>query len=137
MNELKKAAPWLVVLVVIVGAAYFWFEQKKQAMHSELQAAVLAKQLEAARLPEVEVDVTVRKALVATGLVAQFKNLSGSVLPVNVRFERTGAKSKYLALTLDPKKVQEFGGMEGWSFAPGDKITVEQTGHKTKTWVVP
>jgi hypothetical protein len=108
-----------------------WSNHTVDTATKNLEKAVLEKQLEAARLPESQVQVTLRKALVTSGNVAGIKNTSGQVIAITAEIERpaSGLK-KGFSITLDPGQTREIGGLEGWAFAPGDKIRVSQPGHK-------
>lgn len=131
MNSLSKSLPWLIILAMIVGGAVVWSNYKVDTATKDFEKELLQKQLEAARLPEPNVQVTLRKGFVTTGNVAGFKNTSNQIIAITAELERLSSSlKKSFAITLDPGQVREMGGLEGWAFVPGDKIKISQPGHK-------
>jgi len=79
--------------------------------------------------PPVPVELTFRKALIGSGAVAQFKNNSGKLLSVEVKFSNpTFHTSKVFDFVLDPGKPLEIGHLEGWTMASGDTVEVSSSG---------
>lgn len=96
------------------------------------------RKIKAESLKEAEVQVTFRKALVSSGNVAGFKNLSGSSISIVVHIERPASdKQKAYEITLDPNQNREVGEMEGWAFVSGDEVTVSQPNHKSVKVIAP
>ena len=131
MSTYSKSLPWLVVFVLVAVVAVMWSNHSFKTAEKDLENVVLQKQLEQARLPEAQVQVSIRKAVVASGNVAAFKSTSSQVIGITAEVDRpnSGIK-KTFAITLDPGQTQELGGIEGWSFVPGDMIRISQPGHK-------
>lgn len=100
----------------------------------EVKAEASTK-LQAASLPEATVNVTFRKAIFSSGQVAVIANTSPAAISATFTASRpsTGV-SKSIDLTLDPNRPKEIGEREGWAFVAGDRVQVEQPGHKGRTF---
>lgn len=119
--------------VQILSAA----NQEKQKLQSEMDQEKAKLQVEAqqalqlANLPEAQVQVSFRKALLSDGSVARFKSSATSSIAISVEVKRPGTGvNKQFDLTLDPNNVKEIGDREGWAFVSGDSILITQPGHK-------
>ena len=92
------------------------------------ELAPLAKQ--ALTLP---VTITMRKALLGSGRVYQFRNTSSEDLPVTIRLSNpsfTAAKTFDRVLDSNGKNTAtEIGHLEGWTGAPGDVIQIRSGGY--------
>ncbi len=98
-------------------------------------AAAANEQIELANLPEAQVSVAFRKALLSSGNVVKIINTSTTSIAITAEIERTstGRKRAY-DLTLDANHAKEIGEFEGWAFVSGDVITIRQAGHKVLTF---
>ena len=95
------------------------------------------ERLKEANLPEVTVLAGFRKALMSSGSVAGFRNVSRSAVSLTVTALRpSSGQSKLFRLVVDSSTAKEIGEQEGWAFIAGDQLKVEQPGHKPKTWTV-
>lgn len=114
MSTYSKSLPWLVVVVLVAVVAFMWSNHSFKTAEKDLENVVLQKQLEQARLPEAQVQVSIRKAVVASGNVAAFKSTSSQVIGITAEVDRpnSGIK-KTFAITLDPGQTKELGGIEG------------------------
>lgn len=94
--------------------------------------------LQLANQAEIQVRVGFRKAMLKSGLVAGFTNLSSQSIAVSVNVQRgSSGQSRNFELTLDPGKPKEIGEREGWAFIPGDSLTVSQPDHKSLSVQIP
>lgn len=102
--------------------------------YQELEASA-SQQIEMASLPEAQVRISFRKALLSSGNVAKITNIATGSIAVTAEVERpsTGRKKAY-ELTLDTNQYKEIGELEGWAFVSGDVITIRQAGHKVLTF---
>ncbi|HEX5125282.1 MAG TPA: hypothetical protein VFW00_00945, partial [Rhodocyclaceae bacterium] len=87
--------------------------------------------IQLANQPEIPIRVFFRKAIMSSGNVAGFNNMSGQTIAVTINVNRATGQSRSFDLTLDPGITKEIGEREGWAFIPGDTITVAQAGHKS------
>ena len=82
--------------------------------------------------PALPIEVGYRKALLARGLVATFKNDSNRNLSILATFENpTMHQKKSFRLDLAPGGSSEFGHLEGWNFESGDLITLEHNDYSS------
>ena len=167
MDRVMKFAPWLLSAVLAIFLALNWqhsraaLEQKDAEVQSLKQqynklvseantkieeANVKVKQLaddankkiEIASQREVQVRVSFRKALLSSGNVAAFTNLSGQTIAITADVERPASGQKRsFAITIDPGKTKEIGEREGWAFVPGDTVKVGQPDHKGLVFTAP
>jgi dsDNA-specific endonuclease/ATPase MutS2 len=101
-------------------------DQEKTKLQEEAQQA-----LQLANMPEVQVQVSFRKAITGSGSVAVFRSTASSPIAISVEVKRSEAgSSKKFDLTIDPNRVQEIGHREGWAVISGDLIQISQSGHK-------
>jgi hypothetical protein len=101
-------------------------------------AADADKRIEQANLPEAQVRVTFRKAVVASGHVAVFSNMSGQPVSITADILKPGtSQSRRMSITLDPGRKKEVGELEGWAFVAGDTVTISQTDHKSVAFTAP
>ncbi len=87
---------------------------------------------------EVPVAVSYRSGLLANGLVATFKNISGSAIAVTAEIVRpsTGRRQAF-ELVINGGGIREIGELEGWAFVSGDIVTVSQGGSGPKSVRIP
>ncbi len=131
MNFYTKVALWIIGAAACVLVAATWTNHRIESAQKDLENAALKRKLEQARLPEVQVQVSMRKGLIASGNVAGFRNTSDQIIAITAEVERpTSGLKKAFAITLDPHQTKELGGLEGWEFVPGDTIHITQAGHK-------
>jgi hypothetical protein len=82
--------------------------------------------------PAMPIEVNYRKAMLANGLVAIFKNDSTRNLSVLATFENpTLHQKKSFRVDLGPGGSKEVGHLEGWNFESGDLITLEHNDYST------
>ena len=163
MNINSRAIPWFLaaVLAIIVGLMWFAMERKDAALadsrekynqliseanqklsdankrYNEL-ATDANQKLRTASQPEVEVQVSFRKALINSGNVSMLKNISGRSIAIAVEAKRPSTgKSKKFDLTLDASQMKEIGEIEGWAFISGDTLRISQPEHKELVFKAP
>ena len=89
--------------------------------------------VEAASKPDTTVSVTFRKAILASGLVAGFRNTSKGPIEIGVTAVRPSTRQeRQYRMVLDAQQAKEIGEREGWAFLPGDTVLVTQPEHKPK-----
>lgn len=164
---MNKAIPWIFSVILACALGVTWFamhtqlEQKDAELfglrdkcralaieadqrldlankrYNELVADANQK-IHAANQPEVEIQISFRKALLSSGNVAILRNFSGQTIAITVAIERpSSGQNKGYELTLDPNQIKEIGGQEGWAFISGDTIKVSQSAHKGSTFTAP
>jgi hypothetical protein len=88
--------------------------------------------------PALPVEVGFRKALLANGLVAIFRNISFRELSILATFTNpTMKETKTFRLDLAPNSPKQFGHLEGWNFESGDIITLRHNDYQTWTGTFP
>ena len=98
----------------------------------------IPKQKNIVEKPAMPIEVNYRKALLASGLVAEFKNDSTRNLSVVATFENpTLHQPKSFRIDLNPGSTKEVGHLEGWNFSSGDLITLEHNDYKTEKVKLP
>lgn len=167
MALVKKYAPWALTVTMLIMLLFAWqyFRTELQKMDSELtslksqynQLVVTSnaklqevnekyqklvdetnQKIQLASLPEVQVSVSFRKALLNAGNVAMIKNNSGQTIAISVEISRPASyQSRRFDLTLDHGRSKEIGAIEGWAFVPGDIVTIQQAGHKEVVFAAP
>ena len=167
MNNAIRFAPWLLTAAIAAAFGLTWqkmnaqIEQKNSEL-SELQAkynqlvseanqklqeanqrnanlaAEANEKLRLAQQPEVDVQISFRKALMSSGNVVGVKNTAGNAIAITAEVSRpsSGAKRTF-ELTIDPGQTTEIGEREGWAFISGDKIQISQSEHKSLTFTSP
>ena len=88
--------------------------------------------------PDMPVVVTKRESFLGQGLVAQFNNQTSSQLTVNLVFEnKKRNQRKEGSINIPANEMVEIGWLEGWTFEPGETVTISHPNYKTKTWFIP
>ena len=87
--------------------------------------------------PDLPIQVGERAALLGPGLVLRIKNTSGQMLDLAATLEspNTGTQSTR-RLVIPPGGVQEIGHLEGWEFAPGQKVDFRNDLFRPATFIV-
>ena len=80
--------------------------------------------------PALPVTVSFRASALGEGHVAVMKNESEKDLAVRLS-HRKGEETKTGIVILKAGDTDELGWIEGWKFAPGDRLVVEESGHKS------
>lgn len=101
-------------------------------------AAEANEKLRLAQQPEVDVQVSFRKAILSNGNVVGMKNTAGSTIAIRAEISRpsSGSKRTY-ELTIDRGQTTEIGEREGWAFISGDTVRISQADHKALTFTSP
>jgi uncharacterized protein YaiL (DUF2058 family) len=87
--------------------------------------------------PDLPINLSFRRALLNPGLVAVIRNTSGRELEITLDVESsvTGQHARR-AVVINPNGVWEFGAQEGWPFAPGQRITLNNPAYRPIVQVV-
>jgi hypothetical protein len=105
---------------------------------TEAQATAEAQQLQSteARLaaearPDLPISVSFRQALLSAGLVGVFRNTSGKELEftLDLTSPATGQHVRRSAV-INPNGVLQIGAQEGWAFAPGQRIMLNNPSYR-------
>lgn len=108
-------------------------EQEKSKLIAEAN-----EKLQLASQPEVQVQISFRKALLNSGNVAVLKSQSRESIAITLEVARPSSGSRRnFELILDSGQVKEIGAREGWAFVAGDTIRVIQPNHKVLEAVSP
>ena len=87
------------------------------------------------RLP---VTLNVRDSVIGLGRVVEFSNTSPRYLVVKVSAANpTFATNQVFAVDLPGHTMRPFGWLEGWKFASGDRVTLEQDGYSPTVLNIP
>jgi len=139
-----KGATALAGLLALAAAVWGW-TQYSQVQQLASRVASLEGALQSARdaiqeasKRDLPVTVTFRRALLGTGLVATFRNISSNDLEIAVLFTspETGLE-KRANLVISANGVQEIGSLEGWAFAVGHVIELTSSKYRPMQHKVP
>ncbi len=112
--------------------------EHEQLESSQAQVAMEHERLEKAEAklgaetrPDLPVTLTFRKSVLSTGLVAMFRNTSGNALEFSLDLE-SPATGRHVrrSMVLDPNGMLEMGVHQGWAFAPGQRITLDNPDYR-------
>jgi len=152
MGRFVKYLPWAIALGCAVALVFAWLnpwlqlEQKNVELSaSKLQydnlvtetngkLAEANRKLDLANRPEVQVRVEFKKPYLgsARGNVVNILNLAKQTVAITLDLERASSGQKqHFDMVIDAGKSQDVGEREGWTFVPGDKLTVARPGHKS------
>ena len=81
--------------------------------------------------PAMPVTVSFRKSALGEGHVAVIKNESERDIAVWLRHQKAEGEAKEGIVILDAGDSDEYGWIEGWKFQPGDRLLVQESGHKS------
>jgi hypothetical protein len=119
-------------LAVVMLAAEYVLKTAVEQKHQEVALEIYA------RLPEVPVRVTYRKALVGPSLVAIFDNTSDRSLSLLATFTNPTMHTEHsFRLDIAAHGHKEVGHLEGWAFASGDLIKVTHADYKPLSIKLP
>lgn len=115
-----------------------------QAAATQAQAAAEQEQLQtaAAKLadetrPDLPVNFGTRRALLSAGKVGIFHNTSGRELEFTLDLD-SPATGRHVrkAVVLNPNGILQIGAHEGWAFAPGQRITLNNPAYRPLQFTV-
>lgn len=87
------------------------------------------------RLP---VTVSVRDSVIGVGRVVEFSNCTPRYLVVKVSATNpTFGTNQVFAVDLPGHAMRPMGWLEGWKFASGDRVTLEQSGYAPTVIQIP
>ena len=117
---------------------------QNQVQATEAQAAAEQQQLQtteaklaAETRPDLPVNLSFRKALLNTGLVGVFRNTSSQELEflVDLNSPATGRHIRK-SVVLNPNGFLEIGAQQGWPFAPGQRILLNNPAYRPRAYTV-
>lgn len=107
------------IITVLVGACLI------------LGAMVLLQHHDLA-VEKLPIEISSRASLMGKGEVVRLRNTSTRIIPVEVNLSSESFHTtKTYDMVLNPHIDQEIGHLEGWTFAPGDKVTISSKGFAT------
>jgi hypothetical protein len=81
--------------------------------------------------PDLPINLSFRKALLNPGLVAVLRNTSSRELEITLDVESSVSGQRIRrAVVINPNGVWEFGAQEGWPFAPGQRVTLNNPAYR-------
>jgi hypothetical protein len=108
-----------------------------QASAEQQQLKTADSQLAAEARPDLPVNLSFRKALLSAGLVGVFRNTSSKILQFTLDLD-SPATGQHVsrAYTLNPNGFLEIGAQQGWAFAPGQHITLNNPAYRPRAYTV-
>jgi hypothetical protein len=107
-------------------------QARSEATANEAQATAEQQQLDATKAklaaearPDLPVNLSFRRAVLHPGLVGVFRNTSSRELEflLDVDSPATGDHFRR-SIVLNPRSFVEIGARQGWPFAPGQRVTL-------------
>jgi hypothetical protein len=118
-------------------------QQQSAQLKASLEAAtqqITQTQQQVAQLQKKDLPVTLnfRKALLGPGLVAMFKNNSSTPLEVAAELssQSTGER-RTVNLVIPANGIEQVGFQQGWPFAAGQHIVLENGAYRSLEFTVP
>ena len=136
MSSEKPKSSNVLATILIVGfilgifaVAISYINLESEAKYNQAKADMLAAQLTAK--PDIPISVSIREALMGSGLVAQLTNNSDRYIAVVATFTNpTTNQSVTTRIDISPNDTKEIGHLEGWAFASGDQILLEHNDYR-------
>lgn len=110
------------------------YAQQVQSKLDAASAQIAKLAPEAARARTLPLYVTWRRALTGNGKVLQVHNTSGEPLRLVIEAGNTAVGVKTFNRVASEKIPLEIGVLEGWDFAPGDKVRIASAGFDTQVF---
>ena len=135
-TQLKVLTGLACALAVVAGVGNF--KQYDQVNALSDQVATLQRQLQMAQSrlvaegrPDLPVSLHFRKAFLFDGDVAVLQNLSRDTLEITLDVESaaTGLHTRKV-FVINGGGRSEFGPHEGWAFAPGQRVTLNNPAYR-------
>jgi hypothetical protein len=130
--DAKKAQDTAVSLSARLGTMMKDAEQvRAEAAGLQSQVQTTEAKLAAETRPDLPVNLSFRKGLMSPGLVGVFRNTSSKELEFTLDIE-SPATGRHVrrAVVLNPNGFFEIGAKEGWAFAPGQRITLNNPAYR-------
>lgn len=90
-----------------------------------------AAKLVAETRPDLPIDLSFRRGLVSTGLVGVFRNTSSKELEFSLDLQSPATgRHIHRSIVLNPHALLEIGALQGWPFAPGQQITMNNPAYR-------
>jgi septal ring factor EnvC (AmiA/AmiB activator) len=108
-----------------------------QATAEQQQLQSTQSQLAAEARPDLPVNLSFRKALLSAGLVGVFRNTSSQELEFVLDLE-SPATGRHIrkSVVLNPNGFLEIGAQQGWPFAPGQRIMLNNPAYRPRAFTV-
>jgi hypothetical protein len=137
-----------VLALVAVGAGMLAYTQHNAVTALTAQLAAATKDAEQAHneatakltaeaRPDLPVSLSFRRALLSAGLVGVFRNTSANELEFTLDLD-SAATGRHVrkAVVLNPNSVLEIGAQQGWAFALGQRVTLNNPAYRPASWTV-
>jgi hypothetical protein len=83
------------------------------------------------------VNLSFRKGLQSQGLVGVFRNTSARELEFTIDVESPATGRQFrITRVLNPNGMSEIGAQQGWVFAPGQRITLNNSAYRPRQFTV-
>jgi hypothetical protein len=138
----------LVLALVAVGLGSYAYMERSEvnALTAQLAAQATAQQqqlettearLAAESRPDLPINLSFRQALLSAGLVGIFRNTSGQELEFTLDLESpaTGQHVRK-AVVLNANGILEIGAQQGWAFAPGQRVMLNNPAYRPHAYTV-
>lgn len=123
---------------ILVGAPLAYVNSKiareRDALRSQVQTQAVAAQ-ELAK-PDLPVQVSFRRGILASGYVLALRSFSSQELVLNVSFRGSGS-AQARRLVIPANAVREVGESEGWAFTARDTVEVSNPNFRSRSYTVP
>lgn len=108
-----------------------------QATAEQRQLQTTEANLAAEARPDLPVNLSFRKALLTTGLVGVFRNTSNKELEFVLDLE-SPATGRHIrkSVVLNPNGFLEIGAQQGWPFASGQRIMLNNPAYRPRAYTV-
>ncbi len=138
----------LILALVAVGLGSYAYMERSEvnALTAQLAAQTTAQQqqlqsaetrLAAESRPDLPVTLGFRQAMLSAGLVGVFRNTSGQELEFTLDLESpaTGQRVRK-AVVLNANGILEIGAQQGWAFAPGQRVMLNNPAYRPRAYTV-
>lgn len=139
MTVSKMVVGGLTVVALIAAAGLILQNTKVEAQNQKLAAvnAQMQQQVQLASQPELPIAVGFRPAVFGHGQVARLEVQSREGMAVKAHIVDAASHASHdFIVNVDPGRFTEIGHMQGYTFEPGDELTLAHDGFKSKYWVV-
>lgn len=108
-----------------------------QATAEQQQLQTTEAKLAAEARPDLPVNLSFRKGLLSAGLVGVFRNTSSQELEFVLDLE-SPATGRHVrkSVVLNPNGFMEIGAQQGWPFAPGQRIILNNPAYRPRAFTV-
>jgi hypothetical protein len=132
---------WQIAALVIALAAigiggYAYMEHSEAASEQQLLQTAELKLADETR-PDLPVNLYFRRALLSAGKVGIFRNTSGREIEFTIDLDSPATgRHEHRTAVLNPNGFLEIGAHQGWAFAPGQHITLNNSAYRPLQFTV-